>query len=236
MDSLRRDYLSPYNAAVRFTPAIGELAKDSVVFKRAFTRYGGTGLSVPAIWTGGMVLHKQYVTPFDPMNTLLKMLEADNHRRLISMDLVVVQLMPAPPPDDELDLGVPIMSYRMCQTLDDLKGKLQPAQDRRPVFAYSLPQDLHISHIRRRPVPEGTSYPGFFPQVAAQVEEIDGCFGRFIAFLKERGMYNDSVIVITSDHGDSLGDALRWGHSSTMFPEVVRIPLIVRVRTTSGRC
>ena len=99
VDSLRRDYLSPYNPAVRFTPAIEEFAKDSVVFKRAFTRYGGTGLSVPAIWTGGMVLHKQYVTPFDPMNTLLKMLEADNYRRVMSMDSVVVQLMRPPPPD-----------------------------------------------------------------------------------------------------------------------------------------
>ena len=57
-------------------------AKDSVVFTRAFTRYGGTGLSVPAIWTGGMVLHKQYVTPSEPMNTLLKLLDAGGYRRL----------------------------------------------------------------------------------------------------------------------------------------------------------
>lgn len=237
IDSLRRDYLSAYNPAVTFTPGIGEFARDSVVFERAFTRYGGTGLAVPAIWTGGMLLHKQYVTPFDPMNTLLKLLEARHYRRLMSMDSIVVQLIEPPPPPDELDRDVPIMSYRLCQTLEDLKGKLtagmrtrlQPGGESRPVFAYSLPQDLHISHIRSRPVPAGKSYPGFFAPVAAQVEEMDACFGRFVTFLKETGLYEQSVIVITSDHGDSLGEGLRWGHSYTMFPEVSRIPLIVRI-------
>jgi hypothetical protein len=45
IDSLRQDYVSPYNPRVTFTPAIEAFARDSVVFKRAFTRYGATGLS-----------------------------------------------------------------------------------------------------------------------------------------------------------------------------------------------
>jgi sulfatase-like protein len=35
--------------------------------------------------------------------------------------------------------------------------------------------------------------------------------------------------VITSDHGDSLGEGNNWGHAFWLFPEDVRIPLIVRV-------
>ena len=76
VDSLRRDYLSPYNPDVAFTPAIARFARESTVFRRAFTRYGATGLSVPSIWIGGLLLHKQYVTPFAPMNTLDKLLDA----------------------------------------------------------------------------------------------------------------------------------------------------------------
>ena len=230
IDSLRRDYLSPYNPAVRFTPAIGRFAEDSVVFERAFTRYGGTGLAVPAIWTGGMLLHKQYVTPFDPMNTLLKMLTADGYRRLMSMDSVVVQLMAPPPEADELDRDVPIVQYRLCRTLEDLQAKLAAGKgDGRPIFAYTLPQDIHISHVRSEPVPAGAAYPGFFPPAAAQIERMDACFGRFIETLKASNLYDNSVIALTSDHGDSLGEGLRWGHSSTLFSEVVRIPLIIRV-------
>lgn len=230
IDSLRRDYLSPYNPAVRFTPAIGRFAEDSVVFDRAFTRYGGTGLAVPAIWTGGMLLHKQYVTPYNPMNTLLKLINADGYRRLMSMDSIVVQLMPPPPEGDELDAKLPVVEYRLCRTLGDLETKLSTgSRDGRPIFAYTLPQDIHISHVRSEPVPPGASYPGFFPPAAAQIERMDACFGRFVDFLKTSGLYEDSVIAITSDHGDSLGESLRWGHSYTMFAEVARIPLIVRV-------
>src|SRR5581483_8325728 len=70
IDSLRRDYLGPYNAAVRFTPSIDAFARESVVMESAFTRYGATGLSEPSIWVGGMMLHKQYIEPFHPMNAL----------------------------------------------------------------------------------------------------------------------------------------------------------------------
>ena len=100
IDSLRRDYLSPYNPAVTFTPAIQALARESTVFERAFTRYGATGLSVPALWTGGMLLHKQYIRPFAPMNSLEKLLDGVGYRRLISDDHLVTALFQAIACDD----------------------------------------------------------------------------------------------------------------------------------------
>ena len=38
--------------------------------------------------------------------------------------------------------------------------------------------------------------------------------------------------MLTSDHGDSLGEGDRWGHQSFLFPEVVRIPLIISTPAT----
>ena len=80
IDSLRRDYLSPYNSGVDFTPGVAEFARESIVLENTFTRYGGTGLSEPSIWVGGMILHKQYVTPFRPMNALQKLIESQGYR------------------------------------------------------------------------------------------------------------------------------------------------------------
>ena len=104
IDSLRRDYLSPYNPAVTFTPAIEAFADESTVFERAFTRYGATGLSVPAISTGGMLLHKQYVQPFAPMNSLEKLLDASGYRRLLSDDHLVKGLFRRSPSTTLLDV------------------------------------------------------------------------------------------------------------------------------------
>ena len=90
VDSLRRDYLSPFNPAVTFTPSIDAFARSSDVFVNAFTHYGATGLSEPSIWVGGMMPHKQYITPFAPMNSLEKLLIGSTAERVLRLCQVPV--------------------------------------------------------------------------------------------------------------------------------------------------
>lgn len=232
VDSLRRDYLSPYNPAASFTPAIEAFAKDSLVFSRAFTQYGATGLSVPSIWMGGPPLHKQYIEPFAPMNALSKLLTHEQYAEWISMDNILDVILPATPALAPLDAHHPVRDFRMCGTLDEIRGRLRerPAGGP-PVFAYSLPQDIHVSVITREGTRaiDGGTYEGFYAPVASRLRRLDSCFGAFIADLKERGLYEKSIIVVTSDHGDSLGEEGRMGHAYTLYPEIVRVPLIVHV-------
>jgi len=42
-------------------------------------------------------------------------------------------------------------------------------------------------------------------------------------------LYDNSIIILTADHGDSYGEFGRYGHSTFLFPEVIRIPLIVHL-------
>lgn len=231
VDSLRRDYLGAYNRADTFTPNIDAFAKESVVFRNSFTRYGGTGLAEPSIWVGGMVLHKQYVTPFFPMNALAKLLAVEHYQTYISMDPILRVIVKPQPDLIELDADKSNMDYRMCSSLEDLEGKLEHRPAGRPVFAYTQAQDIHISVINREKnsVIDGGRYPGFYAPYASRLRRIDGCFGGFEQYLKSRGMFDDSLIVLTADHGDSLGEEGRWGHAYTLAPEVVRVPLIVHL-------
>jgi hypothetical protein len=230
IDSLRPDYLSPYNPAVTFTPAIGSFSREAYVFQRAFTRYGATAMSVPSIWTGGMTLHMQYIKPYAPMSTLDKLLTAASYRRVMSLDPISARMLASASSVTRLDRSVSVKDFRLCNTLAELQQTLSTI-DRAgaPVFAYSLPQDVHITNSFRKQLRAGESYPGFFEPVASQVHEIDACFGRFIDYLKGSGLYDESIVILTSDHGDSLGEEGRWGHAYTIFPEVIRIPLIVHV-------
>jgi arylsulfatase A-like enzyme len=57
--------------------------------------------------------------------------------------------------------------------------------------------------------------------------EVDHHIGRMIAFLKESGQYDDTLIVLCSDHGEMLGDHDSWG-KSTVFDAAFHIPLIIR--------
>jgi len=230
VDSLRPDYLSPYNRAVTFTPSVDAFAHDSVVFERAFSRYGGTGLAVPSIWAAGMLPHKEYVTPFGPMNALAKLLDAFHYRRFITTNHITDALFTRTDDTVDLDRGVPEMRHTLCGTLDELETKLASVpRDDRPVFGHMRALDLHIGNVWSAHAEPGESFPGFHTVYASRVHRMDACLGRFLDYLRRAGLYDDSIVVLAADHGDSLGEGLRWGHGFTVFPEVMRIPLVMHL-------
>jgi hypothetical protein len=231
VDSLRRDYLSPYNSSVDFTPNLDAFARESTVFRNAFTHYGGTGLSEPSIWVGGMILHKQYVTPFYPMNALEKLIRAEKYQPFVSMDTILNTAVEPMPNLIELDHNKLNMDFDFCSTVEELESKIGDYHGAAPVFMYTQPQNIHISVIQRqgaKAIDDG-NYRQFYAPYASRLRRIDGCFGQFVNFLKTRGMYDNSAVVLTADHGDSLGEQGRWGHAYSLAPEIVRIPLLIHL-------
>lgn len=57
---------------------------------------------------------------------------------------------------------------------------------------------------------------------------LDDCVGRVIDVLKRKGLYDNSIIIFTSDHGDMLG-AHRLFQKMCMYEESVRTPLSIRI-------
>lgn len=232
IDSLRQDYIGTYNKSVTFTPEIDTFASESIVLENAFTRYGATGLSEPSIWAGGMLIHKQYVTPFYPMNSLQKLLEKENYQSFISIDSILETIVKPSENIIALDKGVSTQDLNLCVSLNELKAKLvNQTNKKQPIFSYTQPQNLHISVINRenKSVLDKQNYQGFYAPYASRVKKVDTCFGDFIKFLKQEGLFENSIIIFTSDHGDSLGEENRFGHAYTIFPEILRIPLIIHL-------
>ncbi len=62
----------------------------------------------------------------------------------------------------------------------------------------------------------------------ACVSFVDYQVGRIIAALKEKGMYDDTLIVFSSDHGECLGDYRNMG-KRTMLASASRIPFFIRL-------
>ena len=50
-------------------------------------------------------------------------------------------------------------------------------------------------------------------------------------------MYDDSIVILTSDHGDFHGEEGRWGHAFYLAPETIKIPLVMHVpqKLAAGR-
>lgn len=231
VDSLRRDYLSPYNDQVNFTPQVGQFGKENIVMENAFTHYGATGLSEPSIWVGGMLLHKQYVTPFAPMNTLQKLLEAEKYKAFVSRDTILQTVLPEWPGLAEIDQGHATMDYDLCTSLEELGTRVSQEPKDSRMFAYTQAQNIHVSTINRqggKPI-SSDDFGHFYAPYASRLKRMDGCFGGFINKLKTLGLYDSSIVILTADHGDSLGEQGRWGHAYSIYPEIMRIPMIIHV-------
>ncbi len=59
------------------------------------------------------------------------------------------------------------------------------------------------------------------------ISEVDHHVGRLIDFLKSTDQYDSTLIVITADHGEMLGDHGLWG-KQTIYDKAIHIPLIIR--------
>jgi len=56
----------------------------------------------------------------------------------------------------------------------------------------------------------------------------DHHFGQFVAKLRELGLYDDTIFVITSDHGEEFQEHGSWGHGHSVYQELLHVPLVVR--------
>jgi len=238
IDSLRPDYVSAYNPRVTFTPAIGAFARESTVFRNAYTAYSGTGLSEAALWAGALVQRAMYVKPFAAIDNLERLTVAAGYRRYISIDEVMDRILEDPAGLVRLDTdivheGRENDAYKLdfCRSVGELSSRLDADRPAQPIFFYTQPKNLHIRVIAGDTPNYGTlrGSDEFFRPAADTIGRLDACFGRFIDYLKAKRLYDDSIVVLTADHGDAYGEEGRWGHAFYVTPETLRIPLVVHL-------
>jgi arylsulfatase A-like enzyme len=61
-----------------------------------------------------------------------------------------------------------------------------------------------------------------------EIAYVDERVGDLARFLRARGLLDETVLVVTSDHGEAIGDHGFLDHKLNVFEELLRIPLVVR--------
>jgi arylsulfatase A-like enzyme len=62
-----------------------------------------------------------------------------------------------------------------------------------------------------------------------EVAFVDIFVGELISFLKKIDVYNNSIIILTSDHGEEFLEHGGWDHGHTLYEELLRVPLIIKL-------
>jgi arylsulfatase A-like enzyme len=121
----------------------------------------------------------------------------------------------------------------------DPHGPYDPPQRYAELFAGEYDEQqvtveqLNTPHLHRQP---GTDEPvtdmGFYrAQYDREIRSMDDQLGRLFAELDARGLASDTLVVVTADHGEALGDhGYYLEHGLQAYQECARVPLIVAHR------
>jgi len=63
---------------------------------------------------------------------------------------------------------------------------------------------------------------------------VDSEIGEALDHIRKVGLYEESLIIILSDHGEAMSEHGSWGHSSNVFEETTRVPLLVKFPASLG--
>ena len=81
--------------------------------------------------------------------------------------------------------------------------------------------------------------PGYRPHCVSQydggIAYIDAQIGKVVDWLKREQAYDNTMIVVTSDHGESFGERHRVGHANSPYQNLLHVPLLVKYPRSSHR-
>jgi hypothetical protein len=235
VDALRGDASRSAGYHRDLTPFLDAWGReDAVAFRRAYSQGGGTYAAFPFL-VGGRSRFGYYGPDLYHDNLYFAIARAEGIRRFL-----IVQDWPRAlfPPDVEV-IG-------LCTARARPDGQSLPGGD---VFAWAeeaidtlapgerffavLPLlDVHNDLWKKR---EGLDF-GDRPRdlYDNNVSYVDRAFRGFVTWLKQRGLYDRTVIVFTSDHGEQFWEHGASLHGHTVYEEDIRVPVILRVPGITG--
>ena len=62
----------------------------------------------------------------------------------------------------------------------------------------------------------------------ATLAELDELFANLLVSLEAKGLLNNTVIILTSDHGEHLGEHHMLDHQYSIYDPLIRVPLVIK--------
>lgn len=91
-------------------------------------------------------------------------------------------------------------------------------------------QSIDSTTIRKKPSRAGNN--PFLENLNfydAEVRHADNIAGRIVNLLRQRGLLDSTILILTSDHGEGLGEHDYYFHGLYLYEEQIRIPLLIRL-------
>ncbi len=244
IDTVRADHVGCYGYHEIKTPAIDGLCRDGIVFDRAISQVPLTWPSHVAILTGTYPFWngvQDFTGP--PLRPGIAMLPEAMKRRGYATGAVVSSFVldrswgvargfdfyyDTFKGSSFLEKDLALVDRRAGETVDEALKWLKQAP--RPFFFWLHLYDPHSPYDP--PEPFRSEYRG--RPYDGEIAYADSQLARVFAWLKQSGLYDSTLIVLTSDHGESLGDHGEREHGYFIYDATVKVPLVVKAPRSSG--
>ena len=248
MDTTRADRMGFLGSKRGLTPNLDAFAKDTTVFTRAFSQAPITPTSHAAILTGTFPQFHQVLTFLLPLASdipfLPEVLKSKGYSTAAFVgSLALEPSWGAPGFDrgfDTFGAGYKWEGYTpktRFQTIEHRAGKVvEDAQawlsqhQQGPFFLWIHLYDPHAPY--EPPPPFDKRYANDL--YGGEIAYTDSVLGKFFGQLKKSGLYDGSLVVVTADHGESLGAHGEVEHGIFLYDETIHVPLLFKLPNQSS--
>ncbi len=239
IDTLRADHLPAYGYAGVSTPALDALVRDAILFRNAYSHVPLTLPSHATVLTGllppqngvrdnvGYALARGHAT-------LPELLGRAGYARGAAVSAVVLAKTSGIDRgfdfyDDEVEATSPGQPLGRIQRsgfeTERLAERWILDNGDRPLFFLLHLYEPHSPYEPPEPWASKYRERPYDGEVAAA----DAIVGKFVEFLKGRGLYDRAVVLLMSDHGEGLLDHGEEEHGILLYREDLHVPLSVKL-------
>lgn len=245
IDTVRADHLGCYGAVGVSTPTLDALARDGIVFERAIAQVPLTFPSHASIMTGIYPFQngaQDFTSP--PLDSRFRTIAQALREHGYSTGAVVSSFAL----DHSWGLARGFDFYDDAFSQESYKkrelGLVQRQAEesvshaiawlkktpKRPFFLWLHLYDPHSPYDP--PEPFHTKFADH--PYDGEIAYADQQLRRLIEWLKNARLYDGALVVVASDHGESLGDHGEKEHGFFLYNSTLRVPLIVKPPAKSG--
>lgn len=237
IDTCRADHLSCYGYKRQTTPHIDAVARDGVLFRQALSPVPFTRPAHSSMLTGtyppthGVRLNNTEILADDNV-TLAEILREAGYQ--------TAAFVSGFPLDAKFGLSQGFDTYD-CRFTRNMAGSSEPAERTaedvsrpalawleqhaaKPFFLFLHYYDAHLPY--EPPPPYASDYAN--EPYSGEIAYVDSWIGQVVDRLRALGAYDNTLLVITADHGESLGEHGESSHGYFVYQSTQHVPLVIR--------
>ena len=247
VDTLAWDHLGCYGYHRPTSPNIDRLAKESARFKYAYAQSTYTPQSMPSIlsgrYPGELYRNFSHFNRYSKKNSFFpELLKSAGYRTAgVLSHFYFRRRYGLDQGFDHWDLKAVPKSWRRADLISNsdkvtdqtLKYLGRKHEGDKPFFLFLHYNDPHRQYLRHRGFRSfGNSAMDRYDH---EILYTDHHVGRLIDALRHAPSWNNTVVVLTTDHGEAFGAHGYRYHGRSLYEDQIRVPLLIRIPWLPGR-